>query len=84
MILLLTYPIHVSDVSNCSFVCTNSSKSDYYGFIPLQPLRRLVDLGLNHGFGMGYLGMHQLLCKSDIPNCINPQLNIPTDLNILL
>ena len=57
--------------ANCSVVCTNGSNFDDYGFIPSNPL---VDLGLNHGFEMGYLGMHQLLCKSGIPNCINPPI----------
>ena len=58
--------------------------SNDYGFIPLQPLRRLVDHGYNHSLDMGYLGMHELLCNSGIPNCIGPQLKIPTDLNIPL
>ena len=57
--------------ANCSFVCTNGSNSDDYGFIPLHPIRRFVDLGPNHGSDMGYMGMHQLLCKSSILKCIN-------------
>ena len=74
----------ITCVSNCSFVCTNGSNSNDYGLIPLQPHRRLVDHGYNHSLDMGYLGMHELLCKSGIPNCIGPQLKIPTDLNIPL
>ena len=70
--------------ANCAFACTNGSNSNDYGFIPLQPLRRLVDHGFNHNLNMGYLGMHELLCKSVTQNCISPQIRIPTDLNIPL
>ena len=68
----------------CPFDSTNGSTSSDYGFIPLQPLCRLFDNGSNHGLSMGYLGMHQLLCEFDTPNCISHQLRIPTDLNIPL
>lgn len=33
---------------------------------------------------MGYLDMHANLCNSNTPNCLFPQMNIPTNLNIPL
>ena len=68
----------------CNFEKANGSSSGDYGFVPPQPLGKIIDKGSNLGLNMGYVDLHKQFCDSRIPNCVGSQYSIPTDLNIPL
>ena len=68
----------------CNFEKVNGSSSGDYGFLPLQPLGKIIEKGSNLGLNMGYVDLHKQFGHSCIPNCVGSQYSIPTDLNILL
>ena len=70
--------------SQCKYDSTNGMNFGDYGFIPLQPIGKIIDKGFNIGLKMGYVDLHKLLIHKGIPNCIDSQILIPTDLNIPL
>ena len=67
-----------------NFEKVNGSSSGDFGFIPLQPLGKIIDKGCNLGLNIGYVVLHKQFGHSHISNCVGSQYSIPTDLNIAL
>ena len=68
----------------CSYDKTNGSSSDDYGFIPLTPLGKFKQGPSQNGSKLGYVALHQLLSNSGVPNCVDRQIPIQSDLNVSL
>ena len=62
----------------------NGSSSGDYGLIHLQPLGGLTNKGIKTGLKMGCVDLHKLLSHRGIPNCVDSQFEVPSDLNIPL